>query len=760
MAASEPAGDRPRGWRPWLIGLPLVLAPVLLLLPALARGQVLFWGTPLLQFVPWRQLGLELIRQGQVPLWNPLVGAGAPLLANYQSALLYPPNWLGLLGELAVIQTWLVIAHWVLGAAGMTRLARGLGLARWPAVIAGMAFGLSSYVVARAGFFSINAAVAWAPWIVWGVDRLCRADLATHSRRRTSLVLTLCLSAQWLAGHAQLAWYTLLLAVVWAAWRLFSQPAGGRIRWRILPWLISPFLLAFLLAAPQLVPTLEYLGQSQRAASVDRELALTYSFWPWRLVELIAPGAFGQPAGGDYWGYGNYWEDAIHIGVLPLLLALAGVVGSWRKRVPRASLGRFISWVALTGFVLGLGQFTPIFPWLYDHVPTFALFQAPARWNLWFVFGLALLAGIGAQAWRPATGRQLYWLRLGTAGAAAVTGGAWLASRLLPAVRSSLLTAFGLAGGWLLLVGLLALVRSEAPPKWWRWAVLTVVSANLVIVGVGLNPTAPAALYTARTVFNGQAGVDGRVYLPAALEDHFKFDRFFRFDSFLAADDWLDVRRVGLPNTLMLEGVPSLNNFDPLLPARYRTWLEWLEGLPADRQEDVLASAGTGTLLQADEEGNGVVVRSLASRRAWFAAQSRWAEDGTSALELLASSELDLASQVVLEGAPPRSGPAQGGGVVKLVPTIGSQLRAEVIAETDGWLVVADTYFPGWQARLDGELVPILPANFLFRAVAVPAGQHEVEFTYRPTSFTAGLALFVAGLAGLAALAAWPRRDE
>ena len=81
-------------------GLPtilLLLAPLLLLSPVLFRGEALFWGTPALQFTPWREIAWESLRAGSLPLWNPDSGMGAPLFANYQSALAYPPTWLLLL---------------------------------------------------------------------------------------------------------------------------------------------------------------------------------------------------------------------------------------------------------------------------------------------------------------------------------------------------------------------------------------------------------------------------------------------------------------------------------------------------------------------------------------------------------------------------------------------------------------------------------------------------------------------------------------
>jgi hypothetical protein len=84
----------------------LILAGALIVtFQRLLSGEVFFWGLPSLQFYPWREYGFDLIRHGQLPLWNPYNGAGAPLLANYQSALLYPPNWFGLFLPLACISS-------------------------------------------------------------------------------------------------------------------------------------------------------------------------------------------------------------------------------------------------------------------------------------------------------------------------------------------------------------------------------------------------------------------------------------------------------------------------------------------------------------------------------------------------------------------------------------------------------------------------------------------------------------------------------
>ncbi|MGA9396701.1 MAG: hypothetical protein WBV22_00455, partial [Anaerolineaceae bacterium] len=76
---------------PWL---PIWLVPLVLFSPLLLTGRPMFWGAVFLQFTPWRVIAFDQVLSGHLPLWNSLSGMGAPLAANYQSALFYPPTWL------------------------------------------------------------------------------------------------------------------------------------------------------------------------------------------------------------------------------------------------------------------------------------------------------------------------------------------------------------------------------------------------------------------------------------------------------------------------------------------------------------------------------------------------------------------------------------------------------------------------------------------------------------------------------------------
>ena len=148
----------------------LWLIPFLLFAPTIFRGQALVWGTPSLQFIPWRFLAWEQIQTGIWPFWNPLNGMGAPLLANYQLALYYPPGWvlfilqaIGGAPWMAWGYTLLLVAHLSWAGYGTAKLVKQFGLNELAQVVAGLAYSMSGFLVARAGFISMIWSAAWLP---------------------------------------------------------------------------------------------------------------------------------------------------------------------------------------------------------------------------------------------------------------------------------------------------------------------------------------------------------------------------------------------------------------------------------------------------------------------------------------------------------------------------------------------------------------------------------------------------------------------
>ena len=535
---------------------------------------------------------------------------------------------------------------------------------------------------------------------------------------------------------------------------------------------------------------------------------MNYSFWPWHFLNLITPGLFGSPARGDYWGFGNYWEDAVYIGLLPLLLAISAVLRSIRKKNDIShdtKMTWFLAGILSISILLSLGANTPLYPWLYRNVPTFDMFQAPTRWMIWGVFALALLAGLGADHWHRPQGWGLYFLRLATMGALAVSIGAGLLLLTSAAISPTFIRSFTILGLIGVGVGLLALnappsaenavelidirhdhdlvssrqIRNSSafllqlkppPPQrskhpfprlYWESAMGILLAADLLIAGWGLNPAQSLDLYgTAPTIAQLTAlRGSSRIYISVKDEDDLKYVRFMRFETFNPGENWLDLRAALLPNTNIFDGIPVVSNFDPFIPARTKLWSDILTLAQAQTRERMLRLMDVGVIISPNESSpHGVSFVEKEGERLRFINCAIPVQSDQQALKILVSPQHDFEKVVVIED----SMAILTEKCTASFETDTTPIQITIKDESDhanpnrndyhisssqaGWFVISDVWYPGWRAYVDGKSVQLWRANFLFRAVQIPEGSHRVTVKYQPSSFYCGFGISLISL--------------
>ena len=546
-------------------------------------------------------------------------------------------------------------------------------------------------------------------------------------------------------------------------------------------------MLGVSIASVQLIPTLEYLLNSQRASAVEFKQAMNYSMWPWRLLGLIGPNFFGNPAHGNYWGYGNYWEDAIYIGLLPFILSFSLFIKTILRKIKRTikkiisgresnyqsfvdrecessiELGRddlknipiFLFVIGLLSIILALGDNTPVFPWLYNHIPTFDAFHSPTRFSIWLIFSLSITAAIGIDNWKRPQGKVLYWTRLATAGAFAVILGGGLGWFWLSDVVQDFRPTFVTALLWVGLLGLGLGVLSLTKPghklqnhsrlSRWEWSLVFWLCLDLIVAGWGLNPGIDINFYTNQTPsieHTRQLVGDGRIYLPEDDEYGLKYDVFFGFQTFEPSRDWRSLRASLLPNLNMLDQVPYVNNYDPLVPEIYAGWMDALGASQNEVKNKVLDFMGVSVIEQRSEtsiHGIQFVKRGTFQKVRWVPCQ-RSITDHQEGLDMIFSGEVNLKAEVLIVSDKDQESRAcyVPNFSPEITSDIGNRITVNVDSPSEGWLVLADTWYPGWKGSVDGEDATIEKANYAFKAVKVPEGIHDVTFIYRPLSFLIG----------------------
>jgi len=772
----------------------LVALPLMWLWRLVFAGQVLYWGIPLQQFYPWRLLVVEGWLAGLPPLWNSWLGAGTPLLANHQSASLYPLNFIFLLFPVERAIGYSVLLHLALAGLAMYAYAGRLGLTKGGRVLAALAFAFGGYIVARVNFLTMICAIAWLPLAMWAGDLLGRKPTL-----RRAVVLAAVLALQFLAGHIQLWYYTLWLVgayVLYQAWASPEGTEGRRERWRGLAraglLFIAAVGLGVLLSAAQMLPTAELARESQRQGGAAYEFAMTYSFWPWRLITLVVPDFFGNPGHGDYWGYGNYWEDAAYVGLLPLFLALYAGWRWWRSRGRGGTEGReggmgvvpfFLAAVPVS-ILLALGDNFPLYPLVFRWVPGFGFFQAPARLLCWYAFAVAALAGIGWDLLRRSprlerVARLLCVVAVGVMVAA-------LAARLaLPDVQHTfgpaLLQTGALAVGVSLLLMWRARLDRAGSRRWqlWQGVALGLVALDLFLFSLPLVPATDPALYhrpTETAAFLSQDPEPFRTYTFAQTDYQIRYKRYLLFNDFGPSDvDFLmGLRETLLPNLGLVEGIASAGNFDPLLVGRYERFMDAVNEVPLDMALRLLGLMNVRYVLEPGELGRleppyaradiNVYDNPHALPRGWVAPHARVISDPEALLAALQEEGHGPRSQVLLETpaplpADPSHWPSSAEPALQYHP---SGVTIDVTLAEPGYLCLSQTFYPGWQAWVDGDPADLVRGNYLFQAIPLAAGPHCVELLYRPVSFLAGAVISLAAWAACAVVAVlgWRRRQR
>jgi hypothetical protein len=556
---------------------------------------------------------------------------------------------------------------------------------------------------------------------------------------------------QLLSGHAQITWYTQIMAAGWVlVWLIKNRKSLSIWKCLVIFTLIVFFSLG--LAMAQLSPTVEYLLQSQRAREVGFDYGLNYSFWPWRFLTLISPNLFGNPGLGNYWVTAdNFWEDAIYFGLLPILCAVISIGRLIFKRKNMEETHKTTGWFSLLliviGIVLALGRYTPIYPFLYKNIPSFNLFQAPSRWSLFIEIGLILLAAMEIDHWIKPTGRIRYWSNLSMMGAIATTGTAIFAiTKMSNLIQPTYLQGCLETGIILVFIAFLNLILPEdkRKKKLWQMGVISLLLIDVIYAGWNLNPGIKGSLVIDNNPKITSNQKDGMIYISAADEERVKFEKFLQFGTFHPTGGYDTLPNFYIPNSNLYQGVKSLNNFDPLTPARYPSFMDMIEGLDQPAKEQFLGWLGIDTVeIVSDIQKDKPEWKNIPARASFQIVPCVLIRNEKDALDLTRELILSgtLEQEAVLEDVPSSITTCQAIDIVNQANIIFEKpdyQRYQVNISQGGWFIQKQTWYPGWKAYIDGKPVEIKHADYYLRGIFINAGEHTIEFKYQPVSFAIG----------------------
>lgn len=764
-------------------------------------------------FHPWQVAVRDLVQTGHLPLWNHDTFCGIPLLANLQSGVFYPVNWLHWVLPFDFSLTLGMVIHLTLAGVLMYRFLGRVGVSGWNGFLGGALFALSSWSLAYLEFPMKLGSAVWIPLLWTGLW-----DAMGSGRRRGVATAALAVALSILAGYPQLAMFGLISAgllwlfLVGPVWRSTDLPMGQKLhRIGALP---VAGIVAGLVAAIQLVPAAEMSALSSKAQPYEATVAMSRSL-DWKgLAGLVDPFFLGFPGVDRYWGgeVVEYCFGAFYVGGVGFVLALLALptLGRWSRRRRRpaeeradrpvvpAVIPRFLFTLLVVGILLALGKNTPLYPLLHEFIPGFGRSRWPATAGLLIAAALAPLAGIGLAYVRAEHERlRLASLALVTFGAAMlvaalVAGGpladAWRSAQLAgsPAYQIAAYDAWHdewhaslwLRAGLLVAAGALGLllrqIRSRVAIAW-----IAVVLLDLFLVGRAFEyptgrdfyDTVPAANRALAAELDGQ-----RIYTARATD---QLGNFLYGNRNPTAFAW--ARRAMLCNANVPAGIAQANGCEPLNPRRHEAFSQVFdsERTPHEIRERIFDLWDAARLvelrgvrpleipnLEDPEAGLSFNPHRPRLGRASVLTGWRTMADGPAALDALTAanhSPRHVTLVEIPEDAPPLAQPdrpARGVSTPVEWSNGPNSIRAAWAAGDGGILRILESWAPGWEATVNGQPAPVLRSDFLFLAVPVPPGSVEVELNYRPASLRTGAIASAVGLLLLALLCLPSRRVE
>lgn len=751
------------------------------------------------------------------PQWMPYIFGGMPSFASLTyNPFAYFPDL-----PLYPLRRMLAYAlHYVLAGLGVFLFLRRKGADYLPALLGGLAFMLTPYLITMTifGHGSQMMTTVYLPLALWAVDRLLE-KFSWLNLGLAGLIMGFMLQR----GHVQIAYYGIMFTGLYVIYHAIAALLRKENK-KILPMLggyIGALVLALALSAMLYLPLQEYTSYSIRGSAsvlqptsgkadtgVGFDYATQWSFSVGEMMTFIIPSFYGF-GGATYWGNMPFTDYPNYMGILVLGLAIVGLF----KRVPQAG---FFALTIVLALLISFGKHFEFFYRLfYDYFPYFNKFRVPVMILVLVQCSTAILAGLGLQALLQPLAAGEPREAEARARRALIAKRLWIAAGLIFSVV--LLFTIFRSGFQEFMSGIYPdryELATQARLDERRvgmllgdmWTIAGLAAIGLAMLALAythkISTKTAAVVFVLATLFDLWI-VDKRIGNPPVSEASKR--ALLQADEvaqFLQKDPGL----FRIYPTLDLfgemrwaaQGIHSVGGYHAAKPRRYQDFLEATDlqsGLMNDYFEVVEQNGQRGLRPRADEAipvtrrnalkhwldmlnvkyilsffplpeenwvnratvsfnyaGNNYPLMILENTtvlpRAFLVGNYEVHAENLPALNRLASGEFDPRQSVILAEAPgiaPQPD-STASAVIKEY-----QLHKIVIETTSAFpqiLVLSDTYYPtGWHAFVDGNPVKTHVANYCFRGVEVPAGNHQVEFRYASRAFTAGVWLSLGALA-------------
>lgn len=759
------------------------------------QDATFFYRDTIRYYQPMHLYASEGVWRGIIPFWNPYIFSGIPFLATIQHAIFYPLSILHYLFPFVTGFKYFYIAHYFLAGFGLYLLLRYFSLRPASCLVGAIIFTFNGYMGSILNLLTTLSAVAWVTFgllffiravnpvrkpVTLTIDVTETISTGVNNSWPWSVLLSFIFALEFYSGQPEVMYFSLILLAVYSMYLYFGKLARTK---RIMVVLLVTGIISLFLIQPLFLLLKEMISLSAREKGVDYETA---SYWSLHPLELIT--TFIRTFSWDFVGLQTWfrqsWLRSFYFGFLPLFF----IVLSYRDQANK-KLVRFFSWLGLAGLIIALGKFTPIHKLLYIFMPGFNLVRYPVKYIYILDLSMVILASIGFECFLQTREKNTGTKRLAVFGAWALVGfvlfylsrnaiAAWLVRTYMPEMEPAkiavlyqqylptILHEYSQGLVMLLLFGVLWVLRHKIKKPVLYLGLVLLVYGNLTFFHSvhDIEPVVKEEFYRHKPPVIH--------FLQENLgQGRYVFEKKYRF--FIGLDDLVRDKLPLQTSMGMNYHLADIGVYESIDLSKEQNIVQVLESQPNYSCSPLAQMFGLRYIFSQQDDIKDQNLRILKTMKNYTVyenklvlprsilvpkAVTRPQESDMETVNFLFSKEFKPAEMVVLTGAGVHPGLADDNknwpaAQPKTVSYDMNEIFLQVKTNYPAWLVLFDTNYPGWQAEINGEKTIIYDADYLFRAIKIPAGDWLVRFYYRPIKFVIGTMIGVIMLVILSVLA-------
>lgn len=699
------------------------------------------------QIYPWKTISVAVLKNFQIPFWNPYNFSGAPLLANFQSSVFYPFNIFYFLLPQEISWSLLIILQVILSSIFTYLFLKEIGVSTMGAFLASIAFSYSLFTTVFLEYNIIIQTILWLPLTLYLFEIFLR-----KKNYFTNILLALSIVCSLLAGHIQIFSFSLVFIFLYMFFRIISSKKEEKLR-DILFYSVL-IILSLGLGFFQILPTLELISNSARSFQELGFLKDKLLIQPSQLILFLSPDFFGNPATRNYLLSDSYPGNALYIGIFPLVFAAIGILNL--RKISFVKYFSVFSLVLL--FFLTRNPLSEIF---YSVKIPFFSTGSPNNAIFLLSFSLAIVSGFGFDYFIAKKEKRnllplIFFLFIFLA--------IWIAVLFFHIQISNknfifstviLFLAFGI-----FFINFI-FKKSKILPI----LIIIITVFDLFYFFQKFNSFVPKSL-----VFPSVKVID-------FIKENGKIDRFWGYGSANIEANFATQYSIFSPD-----------GYDPLYPKRYGEFIQSskngkiVDSFTNQTRSDAVILPGYGETDLAENryrlkvmdvlgvkyvldgagnpssektfpvdrfkivfENNGwrVFENLKASPRIFLSSNYKLFNNKEDFEKIFFSSDFDPSKTILLEENPPAGLENSSLNKIKIISYTPNKIILDVENNSNQLLFISDTYYPGWKAFVGGSETKIYRADYAFRSVYVPKGKHQISFIYYPNLFKLGIYISV-----------------